>query len=52
MGHDRFSFQIYANGQGHLIDFPDDTTRVCAELLDRLKKLLGEESWRVDEIQL
>jgi len=49
-GEDRFSFQIFANGKGHLIDFPDVTTRVCVELLDHLKKLMGEESWRVDEV--
>jgi DNA polymerase-3 subunit alpha len=49
-GKDRFSFQIYENGRGHLIDFPNDTTRVCTEVLDRLKKLMGEESWRVEEI--
>jgi DNA polymerase III subunit alpha len=49
-GHDRFSFQIFENGSGHLIDFPNDTTRVCPEMLERLKKLMGEESWRVEEI--
>ena len=49
-GRDRFSFQIFENGKGHLIDFPNDTTRVCTEVLDRLKKLIGEESWRVEEI--
>ncbi len=49
-GRDRFSFQIFENGNGHLIDFPNDTTRVCPEMLERLKKLMGEESWRVEEI--
>ena len=49
-GRDRFSFQIFENGKGHLIDFPNDTTRVCTEVLDRLKKLIGEENWRVEEI--
>ena len=49
-GRDRFSFQIFENGSGHLIDFPNDTTRVCPEMLERLKKLMGEESWRVEEI--
>ncbi|MFT3892084.1 MAG: hypothetical protein QM730_10660 [Anaerolineales bacterium] len=49
-GKDRFSFQIFENGLGHLIDFPNDTTRVCPEMLLRLKKLMGEESWRVEEI--
>ncbi|MBK6644924.1 MAG: DNA polymerase III subunit alpha [Anaerolineales bacterium] len=49
-GRDKFSFQIFENGKGHLIDFPNDTTRICPELLERLKKLMGEESWRVEEI--
>jgi hypothetical protein len=42
-GRDKFSFQIFENGKGHLIDFPNDTTRICPELLERLKKLMGEE---------
>jgi hypothetical protein len=49
-GRDRFSFQVFENGLGYLIDFPNDTTRVCPEMLERLKKLLGEENWRVEEI--
>src|SRR5687768_1580886 len=49
-GRDRFSFQIFENGSGHLIDFPNDTTRVCTEMLDRMKKLMGEENWHVEEI--
>ncbi|WKZ36691.1 MAG: DNA polymerase III subunit alpha [Anaerolineales bacterium] len=49
-GRDKFSFQIFENGKGHLIDFPNDTTRICPELFERLKKLMGEESWRVEPI--
>jgi len=49
-GRDRFSFQVFENGSGYLIDFPNDTTRVCPEMLERLRKLIGEESWRVEEI--
>ena len=49
-GRDRFSFQIFEGGRSHLIDFPNDTTRVCPEMLARLQKLLGQESWRVEEI--
>ena len=49
-GHDRFSFQIFEDGKRYLIDFPNDTTRVCHEVLERLMKLMGEESWRVEEI--
>jgi len=49
-GRDRFSFQIFESGKGHLIDFPNDTTRLCPEMLGRLLKLMGEESWRIEEI--
>ena len=49
-GRDRFTFHIHEGGKGHLIDFPGDTTRVCPEMLERLKKLIGEESWRVEQI--
>ncbi len=49
-GRDKFSFQIFENSKGHLIDFPNDTTRICPELFERLKKLMGEETWRVEEI--
>jgi hypothetical protein len=49
-GKDRFSFHIFEEGKGHLIDFPNDTTRVCPEVLEPLNKLIGEETWRVEEI--
>ena len=49
-GRDKFSFQIFENGNGHLIDFPSDTTRIGPELFERLKKLMGEEGWRVEPI--
>jgi DNA polymerase III subunit alpha len=51
-GQDRFSFQIYEGEKGHLIDFPNDTTRLCPEMLARLKKLIGQESWRIEQIAL
>ncbi len=49
-GRDKFSFHIFENNKGYLIDFPNDTTRIHPELLAQLKKLIGEESWRVEEI--
>jgi hypothetical protein len=51
-GQDRFSFQIYEGEKGHLIDFPNDTTHLCPEMLARLKKLIGQESWRIEQIAL
>ncbi len=49
-GNDKFSFQIFENGKSYLIDFPNDTTHICVDLTDRLKRLMGEENWRVEEI--
>ena len=49
-GRDRFSFQIFENGGRHLLDFPNDSTRIGPELLKRLLKLMGEESWQVEDI--
>jgi len=49
-GRDKFSFHIFEGNKGTLIDFPNDTTRIYPELLTKLKKLMGEESWRIEEI--
>ncbi len=49
-GTDRFSFHIFEDGRGVLLDFPAATTHVCTGLLARLQKLMGEESWRVEDI--
>lgn len=49
-GKDKFSFQIFDNGKGHLIDFPNDTTRISPELLFRLNKLMGGEFWTIETI--
>jgi DNA polymerase-3 subunit alpha len=49
-GRDRFAFQIFEEGRGHLIEFPNDTTHLCAELLIRLKDTVGEENLRVEPI--
>jgi len=49
-GKDRFQFQIFENGRGNMIDFPNDTTHISSYMLRRLKNLMGEETWRVDEI--
>lgn len=49
-GKDRFSLQIFEGGKGHLIDFPSDTTRICSDLLNRLRIVLGEETWSIEPI--
>ncbi len=49
-GRDKFSLQIYEGDKGHLIDFPNYNTRICDEMLERLKTVLGNEDWRIEEI--
>ena len=49
-GKDRFSLQIFEGEKGHLIDFPNYNTRICDEMLARLKTVLGSEDWRIEEI--
>ncbi len=49
-GKDRFAFLIFEEGLGHLIEFPNDTTNLCADLLTRIKDAVGEENLRVEPI--
>jgi DNA polymerase-3 subunit alpha len=49
-GRDRFSFHIFEDGRGVLLDFPGETTRVCQDMLSRLQKLAGGQSWRIEDI--
>jgi DNA polymerase-3 subunit alpha len=49
-GKDRFQFHIFEDSKGHLIDFPNDTTHVCPELLDKLNQAVGEENVRIEPI--
>jgi DNA polymerase-3 subunit alpha len=49
-GDDRFAVQVYEKGQGYLLEFPNFTTGITQELLDRLHGLVGVENIRVDVI--
>jgi hypothetical protein len=49
-GKDRFAFHVFEEGKGHLIEFPNDTTRVCAELLKKVKDFVDEENIRIEPI--
>lgn len=49
-GNDRFCFQVFDNGRGYLIQFPNETTGICPELLQRLQDLVGPENCRVEKI--
>ena len=49
-GKDRFAFHVFERSRGYLIEFPNFTTRVCPELLSRLKTFIPADEVRVEEI--
>ncbi len=51
-GDDSFAFQIFEQGKGVLIDFPNHTTGICPELIDRLTKLMGPDHFRIDPVDI
>ncbi len=51
-GNDRFCFQVYDNGRGYLVEFPNETTQVCPDLLQRLQDLVGRENYRIEQLVL
>jgi DNA polymerase-3 subunit alpha len=51
-GKDYFAFQIFEQGKGFLIEFPNYSTKVCPELLDRLGSLMGKDEYLVEKITL
>ncbi len=49
-GNDRFAIQIIERNRTHLLEFPNYTTLICQELLDRVRFLVGAENIRVEPI--
>jgi DNA polymerase-3 subunit alpha len=49
-GNDRFAFQVFEQGHGYLVEFPNFTTQLCPELISRLRLLVGMENVRVEAI--
>jgi DNA polymerase III subunit alpha len=49
-GRDRFSFFITENGRAHQIEFPNITTRICEDMLQRLRRLTGGDNWRIEPL--
>ena len=49
-GDDRFAVQVYEKGRGYLLEFPNSTTGITQELLDRLHGMVGVENIRLDVI--
>ena len=51
-GKDHFSLQIYEAGRFFLLEFPNESTGLTAELMTRLIELAGEENIRVELIHI
>ena len=49
-GKDRFAFHVFEHGRGYLIEFPNFTTGLCPELLNRLKTFVPAEQLRIETI--
>ncbi|MBN1146071.1 MAG: hypothetical protein JXA78_02355, partial [Anaerolineales bacterium] len=49
-GRDRFAVHVFERGRGYLLEFPNFTTGICPELVERMNALLGAENVRVEPI--
>jgi tetratricopeptide (TPR) repeat protein len=49
-GNDRFAFQVYEDKRGYRIEFPNLTTNVCPELIEKLAFLVGKENIKTEKI--
>jgi hypothetical protein len=49
-GSDRFAFVVYERGHSYQIEFPNFTTGVNPELLARLKRLVGADNVKVEQL--
>jgi len=49
-GRDHFSLYIKENGHGFMMEFPNDTTHVCPELLEDIKKIVSESDIQIEPI--
>ncbi len=51
-GADRFTFMVFESGRRFMLEFPNDTTGICSELLRKLLELAGEGNVSVTAIQI
>jgi hypothetical protein len=50
-GKDHFTLHIKENGRAFLMEFPNDTTRVCTQLMEDIKKIVSENDIRIEPLQ-
>ncbi len=51
-GSDKFVFLVFEGGRRFLLEFPNDTTGICSDLIRRLIELVGEGNVSVEPIKL
>ena len=51
-GKDKFGLMIFENGRRVDMEFPNDTTGYCPELLRRLKAMVGEDNVQIKVVKV
>jgi DNA polymerase III subunit alpha len=51
-GHDKFSLLVFEGGRRFLLEFPNETTGICSELIRALIELVGEGNVTVEPIKI
>lgn len=51
-GKDKFGLMIFENGKRVDLEFPNDTTGYCSELMQRLKEMVGEDNVQVKVLKV
>lgn len=51
-GQDKFSLLVFESGRRFLLDFPNDTTGICSELIRKIIELVGEGNVNVETIKI
>jgi DNA polymerase-3 subunit alpha len=47
-GNDRFKLQIFEDGKEYMIEYPNDTTGICDQLLSTLYEIVGQEDISIE----
>ncbi len=51
-GHDKFSLMVFEGGRRFLLEFPNETTGICSELIRKLIEMVGEGNVTVEPIKI
>jgi hypothetical protein len=51
-GNDKYSFLVFEEGKRFLMEFPNNTTGICPELIRRIIELVGEGNISIEPIKI